>query len=467
MFRHVAVAVIAVVIFPFISDAAKVSNCASFKESPVKHQSSLAGATGKLKQITGDLSGCTDERVIFEGGLGGATVTIGKTRLCTGDVENTKYGCKPGQIPPKLCVEMPTIWGVMEGGKFEISKCDKQGINNAIDTVENSNGDLSSLKKLASAYKDGEPLPGVAGANKDAPLSDSKRIADAVAAPAAATVTKDPEIQKKIQTDPQMLQAMAEGDPKKIEELGKKLGLSNDQAEELAKKATALNPEAGINNNRQGGHTKDWDCLASIHPIYVVPGKYGPDCFNHPLHPTNQQTSAQNMWPASTYANPTDAVENQNQSSSSSLFSQLGSMLQNLFKNFKMPQFGAKKDEKKPPQTPQTPQNPSIGNPNVTATTTPFAPELLKPILAIIPQRREVRGGEAMFVSWSSVRVLSEPRCTLSISGAAGNIGIGQGNNGVQTVPTSSSMSGSVLFTLKCFSLAKEEVMATTSVTIL
>lgn len=475
------------VLFTSFANAGKVANCDPWvggKEPPVRPSEDLAR---DMSAMVNTIDACSDERVVMIVDDSYDThVQRGKTRTCNSDADRAKYGCNPGQVPPKACIEIPTVrLAGLTGGKYEVSKCDKNALRAAITSVA-STKDTRAVQSLASSYKAGEPIPGTPGPTKDVPFPESagkvinKALGDAG--------IKDPDIVKKVENDARLRDIVAKGgNPVEVDNRLRELGLNAKERTQLTENVTAMTPGEPDSKNKEkdvppapsNDPTRRWDCLVSTNPIYVLPGKYGPGCINYGWpentsfsQPYNQENSQQ---PHSSSKPPS--------SSSASPFS-LGSMLEGLMKNFGKQltsPFNMGKQNKPSttprsgqPNAPQQTSSSQDGMPLISDVISGRAPyaasdfssSILKPVMTIIAQRKEITAGQSMSVSWSSLRVLTDPPCTLTMSGTAGDREIAEGRGGTKTIATAKGMSGTVIFTLRCLSLSKEEATASTTVSI-
>lgn len=479
-------------VFPFFVYAADVCPTPKTEQYPVGSYEEAGNKGIEVLSSGGKCGRCNDIRLTFKktytlGILSGGLMTVETTRACRTQADLEQFGCADWC---KTCKKEPGIVLVLPDGSQKVgSRCDSNLGSAARAAV--STGNVALLDKIRPPQ---ELDP--AGPNKDAPLSQSAEKVIGKALDGAGI--KDPDILKKVGNDTKLQDIIAKGgNPVDIDNRLKELGLNEQQRTQLTEGVTALTPGEPDNKNKEKAgpstppddRTKDWDCLVSTNPIYIQPKAYGPGCVNY-RDPNDPNRRATTFWDQSDQNNHT-LPQNNNKNSSASPFS-MGSMLQMLMKNFGN-QLSSPFDMGKPPQQntplqnmPFTPLQPT------SSTSPPFFPEdspkdglprisdiisgrvpydqtsdlpgLLKPVITMIAQRKEINAGQSISVSWSSVRVLTDPTCTLSMKGAAGDKEIGKGNSGTKKVETVRGLKGVATLTLKCLSLSRQE--ATASVTV-
>lgn len=374
----------------------------------------------EMRAAVKQLDTCGDERVVMSASLGWTGVTTyvqkGKTRVCTTDADKQKYGCEKGKIPPKVCIEIPDVTGVIRGGKFEVSKCDQDALADVIDRTVASK-DTASLKSLAAQYKRGQAL--------------TEMIVNPTPHPDAATINRvirevapDPETVKVISTDTKMLEAIAKGDTTTIRERAEALGVDTAAAEKLANQAAKLAPDRR--------DTAD---------------------------PPNSSFTAKGR-PDSTFASPEGIFGGLSKMLGGTSPFGSGGLLQNLLgggRGLLSPfNIGRPTDVGTPTQ---------VGSPFGGGRVSDILRDASQPggasgsfslpgVVTLTAQPENVDVGRSIVVSWSSIRVNSDT-CVISMSGVSTNSQLAKGDTGMYSVNTKNMSKGTLTFKAQCSSTSR------------
>lgn len=180
--------------------------------------SSVGGVKAQAKRQLSCASLCSDERITLTRHALSATVGVETTRQCNTPVDKQKYGCKPGQIKPKVVMVLSSA----EGSKtVTLSKCDKVGVLQAInDSLDLEN--TKPLERLALEHAKSllQAVAGTPDAGKQL-LTDQLR-AMGVDNPEALVASNPNDALE-------MVRAMAAGNKQKAEEIARdRLGLNDN-----------------------------------------------------------------------------------------------------------------------------------------------------------------------------------------------------------------------------------------------